>query len=50
MGYHLLNASIKGEYYKLYLILDMFSRFIVGYEVWHEETAEHAKQLIERQR
>lgn len=43
-----LNASIKGEYYKLYLILDMFSRFIVGYEVWHEETAEHAKQLIRK--
>ena len=29
-----LNASIKGMYYKLYLIIDMFSRFIVAYEVW----------------
>ena len=29
-----LNASVKGRYYKLYLILDMFSRLIVGHEVW----------------
>ena len=43
-----LNASIKGEYYKLYLTLDMFSRFIVGFEVWDEETAEHAQQLIRK--
>ncbi|MGI6622538.1 MAG: helix-turn-helix domain-containing protein [Acetivibrionales bacterium] len=36
-----LNAVIKGQYYKLYLILDMFSRLIVGHEVWEEEKAEH---------
>jgi len=29
-----LNALIKGHYYKLYLIIDMFSRLIVAYEVW----------------
>ena len=40
-----LNAAIKGGYYKLYLILDMFSRLIVGYEVWEEETAQHAEHL-----
>ncbi len=34
-----LNAFIKGQYYKLYLIIDMFSRLIVGYEVWEEEKA-----------
>ena len=28
-----LNAFIKGQYYKLYLIVDMFSRLIVGQEV-----------------
>ena len=43
-----LNAVIKGQYYKLYLILDMFSRLIVGYEVWEEENAEHAEHLVDR--
>lgn len=43
-----LNAAVKGSYYKLYLILDMFSRLIVGYEVWAEETAEHASHLIRK--
>lgn len=43
-----LNGSIKGHYYKLYLILDMFSRLIVGHEVWEEEKAEHAQHLIKR--
>ena len=43
-----LNASIKGQYYKLYLVLDMFSRLIVGYEVWEEEKAEHAEYLIRK--
>lgn len=43
-----LNASVKGSYYKLYLILDMFSRLIVGHEVWEKETAEHAEHLIKR--
>ena len=43
-----LNAFIKGQYYKLYLIIDMFSRLIVGYEVWEEETAEHAEYLIRK--
>ena len=43
-----LNAVIKGQYYKLYLIVDMFSRLIVGYEVWKEEKAEHAEHLIRK--
>ncbi|WP_442929373.1 IS3 family transposase [Natranaerovirga pectinivora] len=43
-----LNAAIKGQYYKLYLILDMFSRLIVGYEVWESEKAEYAEHLIKR--
>ena len=43
-----LNAIIKGQYYKLYLIVDMFSRLIVGYEVWEEEKAEHAEYLIRK--
>lgn len=43
-----LNAFIKGQYYKLYLIIDMFSRLIVAYEVWEEEKAEHAECLIRK--
>ena len=43
-----LNAVIKGQYYKLYLILDMFSRLIVGHEVWEEEKAEHAEYLVRK--
>ncbi|TJX50899.1 transposase family protein, partial [Soehngenia saccharolytica] len=43
-----LNGVIKGQYYKLYLIIDMFSRLIVAHEVWEEEKAEHAEQLIKK--
>lgn len=43
-----LNAAVKGQYYKLYLIIDMFSRFIVGYEVWEDENAKHAEELIKK--
>ncbi|MEQ8156461.1 MAG: IS3 family transposase [Clostridiaceae bacterium] len=43
-----INGSIKGQYFKLYLILDMFSRFIVGYEVWETEKAEYAEILVKR--
>lgn len=43
-----LNGPIKGLYYYLYLILDIFTRDIVGWEVWEEESAEHASQLIRR--
>ncbi|MBU3161842.1 IS3 family transposase [Clostridium frigoris] len=43
-----LDGSVKGLYFKLYLILDMFSRMIVGYEVWETENAEYAKILVSR--
>lgn len=43
-----LNGFIKGHYYKLYLIVDMFSRLIVAYEVWKTEKAEYAQQLVKR--
>ena len=31
-----------------YLILDIFSRFIVGWEVWEEQLAENSSILIKR--
>lgn len=43
-----LNAHIKGQYYKLYLIIDMFSRLIVAYEVWETEKAEYAETLVRK--
>ena len=43
-----LNTSVRGLYYKLYMIIDIFSRKIVGWEVWEEETGEHANELIEQ--
>lgn len=43
-----LNGSIKGTRYYLYLFLDLFSRKIVGWEVWDEESAEHASELVKR--
>ncbi len=43
-----LNAAIAGKYFKLYLMLDMFSRLIVAHEVWETERAQYAEQLIRR--
>jgi putative transposase len=43
-----MPGPIKGLYYYLYLIIDIFSRDIVGWEIWEEESAEHASQLIRR--
>lgn len=43
-----LNGPIKGTHYYLYLISDLFSRKIVGWEVWEKESAEHASELIRR--
>ena len=43
-----LKGPIKGLFFYLYLIIDIFSRDIVGWEVWAEESAEHASELIRR--
>ena len=43
-----LNGLIKGKYYYLYLFSDLFSRKIIGWEVWENETSEHASELIKR--
>jgi len=43
-----LPGPVKGLFYYLYLFLDIFSRDIVGWEVWEEESAEHASHLIGR--
>jgi len=43
-----LNAGVKGQYFKLYLVVDMFSRLIVAYEVWETEKAEYAERLVRK--
>ena len=43
-----LNGPVKGLFFYLYLILDLYSRDIVGWEVWEEESAELASILIKR--
>jgi len=43
-----LASSIRGQFYRLYLIMDIFSRKIVGWEVHENETAAHASTLIQK--
>jgi putative transposase len=41
-----LKGPVKWTYYYLYVILDIFSRYVVGWMVAHRESAELAKRLI----
>lgn len=43
-----LNTYTRGIYFKLYMVIDIYSRKIVAWEVWPEETGELASELIER--
>jgi transposase InsO family protein len=43
-----LPASIQGRWFYLYLILDLYSRKIVGFEVHDTDSAEHAAHLARR--
>jgi len=42
-----LKGRVKWHYYYLYVILDVFSRFVVGWMIAERESAELAKVLIE---
>ena len=42
-----LNSPIRGAYYYLYLVEDIFSRMIVGWAVEEEQSAEHSARLID---
>jgi transposase InsO family protein len=41
-----LPGPTKGTYYTLYVILDLFSRYIVGWQVTERESAAAAQELI----
>lgn len=43
-----LAGAITGIFYRLYLVMDIYSRKIVGWEVHESETAAHAAVLIRR--
>lgn len=43
-----LPTKVRGMYFYLYLILDLYSRKIVGFEVQEEETGECAAALLRR--
>lgn len=43
-----LPAFVQGQWFYLYLILDLYSRKIVGFEVHATDSAEHAAHLTRR--
>mgnify|MGYP001142331293 CR=1 FL=1 len=43
-----MGTTIKGLYFYLYLIMDVFSRKIVGWEVYAEESADHAAKTFHK--
>ena len=43
-----LPAQTQGRWFYLYLILDLYSRKVVGFEVHDTDTAEHAVHLVRR--
>lgn len=42
-----LASSIKGIFFYLYLILDIYSRKIVGWQIYKAENSEHASDVLE---
>jgi putative transposase len=42
-----LPANVKGMFFYLYLIMDIYSRKIVGWEVFEKESMEYSSELIE---
>lgn len=43
-----LPATVAGRWYYLYLIMDLYSRKVVGWEVHAQDNADHAARLVQR--
>lgn len=43
-----LKTTVKGLYFYLYLIMDVYSRKIVGWEIYAEESADHAASIARK--
>ena len=45
--YPKLKTFVKCQYFQLYVLLDVFSRYVVGWRVEHRESGDFAADLIE---
>lgn len=45
-----LASYVKGKFYYLYLFMDIYSRKIVGWEVYENESSEHAAVVLKKTR
>lgn len=43
-----LKSKIRGEYFYLYLFMDIFSRKIVGYDIFERESMDYSAELFEQ--
>ena len=43
-----IPGSIKGSFFYLYCISDLFSRYITGWEIWEEQSEIHSSELVQR--
>jgi len=43
-----LKGPVRGLFFFLYMIIDLFSRKIVGWEVWGKESGDYAVTLVDR--
>jgi putative transposase len=43
-----LPGPAKGVYYYLYMIIDLFSRKVVGWEIWDHESSDNASVLVKK--
>ena len=41
-------SQVRGQYFYLYMFMDIFSRKLVGYEVYEEENGAHAVAVLQR--
>ena len=48
LGHHQAEGPVPYLYYSLYVILDLFSRYVVGWMVAVKESAHLAERLIEQ--
>lgn len=43
----MIRGPVKGEHYRLYMVIDIFSRYVVGYTLAWKESGEIARALIQ---
>ena len=43
-----LPTAIKGQFHRLYMVVDIYSRLIVGWEIHGDELSSHAADLISK--